>query len=199
MYASPLLRAHATAQFVHQHQPHPKPPLKLNPHLREQHFGVAEGHPWLLHAPEGIPLETLFEQKIFPVLEGRDEKYPEAESLNDLALRAHVTIRECVLPHLPDAPIPEDQHSGIHVALASHGLCIGELISALVALDPEADKGQTHYGLLNTAWTRVDIRVRVSILSHLLPLKECVQVNPLSRMGTMALWIPRIRQRSKFA
>ena len=144
---------------------------------------MAEGHSWLLHAPEGTPIETLFEQNIFPVLYGRDEKYPEAESLNDLACRAQVAIRECVLPHLPSAPIPEDQHSGVHVALASHGLCIGELILALIALDPEADKGQAHYGLLNTAWTRVDIRVRVSIFSRLLPLME---FTPLLRMGTMA-------------
>jgi len=148
---------------VHQHQPHPKPPLKLSPHLREQNFGVAEGHPWVLHAPEGTPNEILFEQKIFPVLYGRDEKYPKAESLNELARRAQVAIRECVLPHLPTAPIPEDQHSGVHVALASHGLCIGELVSAVIALDPEADKEQTHYGLENTAWTRLDVRVRVSI------------------------------------
>ncbi|KAJ3478223.1 hypothetical protein NLJ89_g12385 [Agrocybe chaxingu] len=33
-------------------------------------------------------------------------------------------------------------------------------MSALIRLDPEAKKGQKYSGLLNTAWTRVEIRVR---------------------------------------
>jgi broad specificity phosphatase PhoE len=148
---------------VHQHQPHPKPPLKVNPNLREQHFGIAEGHPWVPDAPKDVPIETLFEEKIFPVRHGRDGKFPEGESLDDLAFRSEVAIRECVLTHLPHSPVPEDQDSGVHVALASHGLCIGEMVSALIRLDPEADQEKTYFGLKNTAWTRVDIRVRVSI------------------------------------
>jgi broad specificity phosphatase PhoE len=111
--------------------------------------------------PEGIPIETLFEQKVFPVRHRRDEKFPEGESLDDLACRAEVAIQECVLPHLLHAPIPEDQHSGLHVALVSHRACIGEMMLALIRLDPEADQERTQYpGPLNAAWTRVDIRVR---------------------------------------
>jgi len=176
MYASPSLRAHATAQFVHQHQPHPKPLLKVNPNLREQHFGAAEGNTWVLDAPEGIPIETLYEQKIFPVLHGLDEKFPGGESLNDLARRAEVAIQECVWPHLPHIPVSEDQSPGIHVALASHGLCIGQMVSALIRLDPEADQKKTYYGLKNTAWTRMDIRVRDGPVDPANPLALQVRV-----------------------
>ncbi|KAF8155658.1 phosphoglycerate mutase [Crassisporium funariophilum] len=160
IYASPLLRAHATGQSVHHHQPHPKPPFQVNPHLREQHFGIAEGHPWVITPPENVPLEQLYAQKVFPVLYQRDERFPEAESLDDLAARADVAIKECVLPHVPDAPHPVGQDSGVHIAIASHGLCIAELVGALLRLDPEADKDENYAGLMNTAWTRVVIRVK---------------------------------------
>jgi len=186
MYASPSLRAHATAQFVHQHQPHPKPQLKVNPNLREQHFGAAEGHTWVLDTPEGIPMETLFEQKIFPVLHGRNEKFPGGESLDDLARRAEVAIQECVLPHLPaHTPVSEDRYQGVHVVLASHGLCIGEMVSALIRLDPEADQKKTYYGLQNTAWTRVDVRVKVSTFRDSCCWRRVFKSAPF-RMATMA-------------
>lgn len=92
------------------------------------------------------------------MLYGREEKFPEAESLNDLARRAEVAISECVLPHLSESESKE-----VHVAIASHGLCIGELVAALIRLDPEADKKKNYTGLMNTAWTRVEVKVRVSL------------------------------------
>ncbi|KAF8962621.1 histidine phosphatase superfamily [Flammula alnicola] len=144
IYASPLLRAHTQRNSCTS--------INLTRSLLLRSTPIC--------IPEDTPLEALFEKKIFPVLDGRDEKFPEAESLDDLAVRAEIAIRECVLPHLPHAPLPEDQHSGVHVALASHGLCIGELVAALLRLDPEASENQTHYGLMNTAWTRLDVRVR---------------------------------------
>jgi len=124
---------------LHQHQPYPKPPLKVNQNLREQHFGVAEGQPWVRDAPEDIhiPIETCFQQRIS---RGRHEKFPEGESEDDLARRAEVAIRECVLPHLPYAPVPQDQYSGVHVAIASHGQAIGQMVLALIMLDPEETK-----------------------------------------------------------
>jgi len=161
IYASPLKRAHSTAQHVHKHQPAPKPSLNLNPNLREQHFGIAEGHPWVLQPPEGVSLEQLFADNIFPVLYGNEEKFPEGESFDDLSRRAAVGLQECVLPHL----VVNEQgkeHSGVHVALASHGLCIGALLSALVKLDPKAKHDRNYTGLMNTAWTRAEISVRVS-------------------------------------
>lgn len=51
----------------------------------------------------------------------------------------------------------------MHVAIASHGLCIGELVAALVRLDPDAVHTMRFTGLSNTAWTRVNVRIRVSL------------------------------------
>jgi len=174
-YASPLLRAHTTAQLVHHYQPHPKPLLQLNSHLREQGFGIAEGNPWTMETPKNFTLTELYEQKIFPALYKRNEKFPEGESLDEVALRAEAAIRECVLPHVQCSPgiIPlgsesqsdpnlkrADGESGVHVAITSHGACIAELIRALLKLDPEANQDRRYSGLWNTAWTRVEIRVR---------------------------------------
>ncbi|KAH9478518.1 2,3-bisphosphoglycerate-dependent phosphoglycerate mutase [Psilocybe cubensis] len=174
IYASPLQRAYTTAQYVQHYQRAPKPPLTTNPHLREQHFGIAEGHPWVLQQPEDVSVEELYEQKIFPVLYGREAKYPGAESLDELAQRTEIAIRECVLPHLqqqrslhPEGAQMSVQEEGecgsgdgVHVAIASHGLCIAELISALLKLDPHAPTMSRFGGLSNTAWTRMNVRIR---------------------------------------
>ncbi|KDR80143.1 hypothetical protein GALMADRAFT_62388 [Galerina marginata CBS 339.88] len=165
VYASPLLRAHATGKFVQHHQSHPQPPLTVNPDLREQHFGIAEGYPWVLQPPEDTPYEVLYEQKIFPVLYGREEKFPEGESLDDLARRAEEAVKECVLPHLPEA----HKKDGVHVAIASHGLCIGEMVPALLRLDPKANRNERHTGLMNTGWTRVEVRFRDSHIGPIDP------------------------------
>lgn len=159
IYASPLLRAYSTAQAVHRAQPAPQPSLIPNQKLREQHFGVAEGHPWVLELRPNTTAEQAFEKGIYPVLEGRAEKFPGAESLDDLARRAEEAIEECVLPHL-------SEHHGsdsndFHIAIASHGLCISELVTALLRLDPTSRRDVSYAGLLNTAWTRVNISFKV--------------------------------------
>jgi len=114
--------------------------------------------------------ELYYEQKIFPALFIRDEAFPEGESLDDLALRAEVAIRDCVLPHVQILPSVESVESNdlkqevpaVHVALFSHGNCISEMVSALLRLDPEANCDGNFLGLLNNAaWTRAEIRVRV--------------------------------------
>ncbi|GLB42120.1 putative histidine phosphatase superfamily (branch 1) [Lyophyllum shimeji] len=151
IYASPLLRAYATGKAVHEAQPL-RPPFSVNPKLREQHFGIAEGNPWLLEIPEGVTAEELMAKNIFPVLPTRADGFPEGESLEDLARRAEEAIAECVLPH-----IGED---GAHIAVASHGLCISELIAALLRLDPYSRRDISYTGLLNTAWTRLTIAQR---------------------------------------
>lgn len=164
IYASPLLRAYSTAEYVQYHQNYPMPSIKTNPHLREQYYGIAEGHPWVAQPPDSdVPLELLYEKAIFPVLHDRDAKFPESESLNDLASRAEKGIRECVLPHLQESQFPEVAHSDIHIAIASHGRCIGELLSALLRLDPEAERDLKFTKLANTAWTRMYVRIRVSL------------------------------------
>jgi broad specificity phosphatase PhoE len=151
-----LLRACATGQAVHAGQAH-KPPFAINPKLREQHFGIAEGHPWVLQAPDNVSMEELFSKNVFPVLEARDAKFPKGESLEDLARRAKEAITECVLPHI--------QEDSVHIAIASHGLCISELIAAVVRLDPDSERGRSYAGLLNTAWTRLTIALKVGTFS----------------------------------
>lgn len=98
-------------------------------------------------------MEELISKNVFPVLEARDAKYPEGESLEDLARRAEEAIRECVIPHI--------QQDGAHIAIASHGLCIGELIAAVIRLDPDSPQDVSYAGLENTAWTRLTISLKV--------------------------------------
>jgi broad specificity phosphatase PhoE len=113
------------------------------------------------------------------VLTGRNEKFPEGESLKDLEHRATEAVAECILSHLHE--------DGAHIAIASHGLCISELVAAVIRLDPELKKRTTSYtGLLNTAWTRVQLTPRVShypienLYRMLIALKETLSgpVNP---------------------
>lgn len=159
LYASPLKRALSTAQAVDDaHQDRPLA-FTINPNLREQCFGVAEGHMWLPSAPPGTTLEQLYKGGKYPTLRGRDARFDQGESLNNLARRTEQAVRECVLPHL----VKEDDGGNlrnIHVALASHGLAISEMVAALLRLDPEFKIDRSYSGLANTAWTRVRVGVR---------------------------------------
>ncbi|KAJ7064840.1 phosphoglycerate mutase [Mycena amicta] len=156
IYASNLLRADATGRAVLDAHSEPKPPFASSTKLREQHFGIAEGQPWVLSTPPGNhTLDDLFAQGIFPVLYARDAKFPEGESLDDLARRAEGAIAEFVVPHLPAAST-----GNVHIGIASHGLCISELVSALLRLDPESRRDISYAGLLNTAWTRAVVTVK---------------------------------------
>lgn len=153
IYASDLKRAHDTGKAVHTALPSPKPPFTVTPLAREQYFGDAEGHKWAISIPPDTTREALHAQNIFPVYYERHEKFPNGESLDDLRERAVDALRQCVLPHL--------ENDEGHVAIASHGLCISEMMAALVSLDPEADQTVSYRGLLNTAWTRVHVQRRV--------------------------------------
>jgi broad specificity phosphatase PhoE len=96
---------------------------------------------------------------VYPALEGDDEKFPEGESIKDLAERARTALEKFVLPHVWQAA--KEGKTGIHVAVVSHGLCIGELISELLKKSAKQG-GETHYrGLYNTAWTRVVVDIEV--------------------------------------
>ena len=68
-------------------------------------------------------------------------------------------MRECILPHVGT--------DNVHVAIASHGLCISEMVAALLRLDPGSRRDISYAGLLNTAWTRVEVQLRVGHLLHL--------------------------------
>jgi len=158
IFASPLKRAHTTAQALHDGQPEPQPPLTTSLNLREQHFGMAEGKPWTMHREKGKTLEEMYAGDLWPVPITRTERFPEGESQDDLAARAERGLQECVMPFVWKAV-----RSGVwgeHIALVSHGLCISELVAGLVKKNTEAQPERDYRGLLNTAWTRVVISVQ---------------------------------------
>lgn len=124
---------------------------------------MAEGQPWVPHSTQGDkPLEELYKEGIFPDLRGRDTKFPEGECLNDVARRAEEAIRECILPHLFD-----ESQAGAHIGLTSHGICLSETISALLRLDPETDRVTSYKGHYNTAWSRLEISLKVLSFSYI--------------------------------
>ncbi|KAK0452484.1 hypothetical protein EV421DRAFT_1769178 [Armillaria borealis] len=65
IYASPLLRAHHTGKVVQGNPPSP-PSLILNPNLREQHFGIAEGYPWCYIYPDDMSLDECYTKTSSP-------------------------------------------------------------------------------------------------------------------------------------
>ncbi|KAG7448875.1 phosphoglycerate mutase-like protein [Guyanagaster necrorhizus] len=154
IYSSPLLRARQTGEAVQSGQS-VQPMLITNPHLREQHWGIAEGRSWSSHDPQNMPLEEAFNVGVFTrtVLIDGDGKFPGGESRNDLAARADIAVKECILPNLTE----ENFENGLHIAFTSHGLCIGQLIAALLRYDASADGDISYEGLGNTAWTRVEV------------------------------------------
>ncbi|TFK26617.1 phosphoglycerate mutase [Coprinopsis marcescibilis] len=160
IYTSDLLRAHDTAKAVHDSLREPKPPFTITTSVREQHFGVAEGGVWQLDVPQDTTREELYKRGIYPIQRGRDERFEGGESLNDLARRSEMALREIVLPHL--SSLEPDQVK--HIAIASHGLAISELLAAILRLDPHSDKTKSYQGLLNTAWARVQVRIRDGIV-----------------------------------
>ena len=108
-----------------------------------------------------LTIEEHYAQKIFPVLLHRDERFPEGESLNDVAKRTTQAIRELVLPHVWKAA--REGVKGLHIAIASHGLCISELVTALLKQDSSGVEPENKYrGLWNTAWTRLAIDIKAS-------------------------------------
>lgn len=151
-------RANTTAQAILAAQPNPHPPLIVSPDLREQHFGIAEGNPWVTTGGSILDVK----HGVFPVLYGRDEKFPEGESLDDLGCRAEKAVEELLLPWVWDPKKSWGKREGeVHLAVVSHGLCISELVAALVRMDADGyGQGRDYRGLLNTAWTRVTIGVK---------------------------------------
>ena len=177
IYASTLKRALWTGQAVRDAQDDPKPPLTESLLLREQYFGEAEGHPWSWNQTPGLSLEEHFAKGIWPVLHERSQNFPGGESLEDLAVRASKAIDELVMPHIWQAA--REGKVGVNIALASHGLCISELIPALLVKDESGHHpGDKYKGLHNTAWTRVTVQVKVYnnlplVLSSTLKIEAC--------------------------
>ncbi|KAI0036441.1 histidine phosphatase superfamily, partial [Vararia minispora EC-137] len=170
IYASPLKRAFTTAQAIYDAQPSPKPSFTESVLIREQHFGVAEGKPWTYNHEPGLSLEEHFARGIWPVLTGDDERFPDGESHNDLAARADMAIEELVMPHVWQAA--REGRKGVHVALVSHGLCISHLITQLLKRNAAEHPGGDYRGLLNTAWSRVEVDVKASKEGEPMEIRE---------------------------
>jgi len=133
IYCSDLKRANSTAKAIYAAQAEPKPLFEVSPELREQHFGIAEGQPWTIHNDGGMDIAN----KIFPVPVGRAEKFPEGESLDDLAERAGRIIKEFIMPWINDTGKTWGKKEGnVHIAIVSHGLCIYEVRVALIFPHP---------------------------------------------------------------
>jgi broad specificity phosphatase PhoE len=73
-------------------------------------------------------LAQLFSEGQYPVLAHRHEKFPQGESLDDLAQRAEKAIQELVMPHVWKAS--KEGKKGAQLAVVSHGLCISEVRTA---------------------------------------------------------------------
>jgi len=158
IYASNLLRAHSTAIALLDAQTHdPKPPLILSPLLREHHFGVAEGRRYTTFG------ELDIQRGVFPVLKGRDAKFPEGESLNDVQRRAEQALDELLMPHIHAAKgkSPAD----VRIAVVSHGLCIAELLSVIFSRTGTPTT-QSFRGLHNTAYTTIQAGIKVHFPSN---------------------------------
>ncbi|KAG8768034.1 hypothetical protein FRC16_007179 [Serendipita sp. 398] len=127
----------------------------VNPLLREQNFGIAEGKPWAA-APSSAD-ET--EEEIYYSIYTRHEKFPEGESLDDLAERADKALDETVWPHVQQA-LASGEHRDIHIVVVSHGLTISELVAALLRRSPILPSSVKSYrGLHNTGWTQLAIDI----------------------------------------
>ena len=163
IHTSDLKRAFWTAQALYDAQNDHKPTFDSSELLREQHFGVAEGKPWLYSSSRNVNLEEEMAKGVYPTLHGSDDKFPGGESINELGQRAHRAITNLVLPHVWQTA--NEGKTGIHVAVVSHGLCISQMISELLKMSANQAIGVMNYrGLLNTAWTRLVIDIEVRML-----------------------------------
>jgi len=163
IHTSDLKRALWTAQALRDAQKDHGPTFNSSELLREQHFGIAEGKPWLYSSSRNVNLEEEMAKGVYPELRGSDDKFPGGESINDLGQRAHRAITTLVLPHVWQAA--KEGKTDIHVAVVSHGLCISQMISEFLKMSAKQAIGIASYrGLLNTAWTRLVIDIEVRML-----------------------------------
>lgn len=141
-------------------QPEPKPHFRVDRVLREQCVGDAEGHSFLFERVPQKSLEDHFRDRQYPILFDRTQRFPNGESSNDVAARAERAINDLVLkPYLPRAISGSND---VHVAVVSHGVCISELIPVLLKRDNGGVPPSNYRHLLNTAWTRITVQVKVT-------------------------------------
>jgi len=149
IFSSPLKRAHTTAMQILEQQD-PKPAFEESVLLKEQHFGVAEGHPW---AGSRSTSSTAMKDH-YPPMEGRNGKFPEGESRDDVGARASQAIDLLIMPRVLTAQGMAEQAS--HVLVVAHGIFIAELLRELVRRrSGGANENPRFSGLVNTGWTRI--------------------------------------------
>ena len=114
-------------------------------------FELSPGLTWEQHAAGGIYLAKYSD----------DDRFPEGESIKDLAERARMALEKLVLPHVWQAA--KEGKTGIHIAIVSHGLCISELISELLNWDGKKGRntGSEYSDIPNARWIRVVIDIEV--------------------------------------
>ncbi|KAF8606805.1 phosphoglycerate mutase-like protein [Ceratobasidium sp. AG-I] len=146
MFASDLKRAHTTALAIHSGQPDPKPPLTVTQLIREQHFGEAEGKPWM-----GGQGQTQWAQPA-----GRDGRFKDGESLDDVGRRGDEFFEKFLAPLVKQAA--GKKAGEVNVVVVSHGIAIAETLGSLVRHSVHVNndgRGGGFRGLHNTAWTRI--------------------------------------------
>ncbi|KJA21242.1 hypothetical protein HYPSUDRAFT_42386 [Hypholoma sublateritium FD-334 SS-4] len=162
MYSSDLLRAKTTANAVKRKQRgNPNLLLREFTILREQNFGAGEGMKFSKKKP-GMSLTDHYSKGKFPALYTRHERFPEGESLDDLAQRADTVINDILFPHLLEE---KEEDVTRTIAVVSHGLFIGELLAAILRRSHERDATFNHHhfrGMKNTAWTEVAVSLKHS-------------------------------------
>ncbi|KAG1746922.1 phosphoglycerate mutase [Suillus lakei] len=171
IYASPLKRAATTAALVLAAQPAPQPPHDFTiESIKEQNFGVAEGKPWCF--PDNRTFKSLAEY----MSEGKyptprpGERFTDGESDEDLATRAMQAVDDVIMPHVRSAARAGRAE---HIALVSHGLCIGALICALLKDSGDVAPTREYTGMQNTAWARVVIEIQgVADDTPMIPLAD---------------------------
>jgi broad specificity phosphatase PhoE len=151
IYASPFKRANSTALKVLEFQAEPKPSFTTDPNIREQHFGEAEGHPWL---PPHLDEKTNAPE-VYPAILDRNGKFPNGESLNDVAARTDVAIQNNIIPSVLKGKGKNADET--HILFVSHGIAISETIGALLRRSVGNIPNQHRKGLVNTGWTRLII------------------------------------------
>jgi broad specificity phosphatase PhoE len=196
IYCSDLLRAHTTAETLRDSQPAFANPLHsdqtssattetyqtpfiVSPLLREQNFGVAEGNQWSWSPDPQLTTEEHYARGVYPAITDRSGKFPEGESLDDLASRADRVLDELLLPEVWKAI--ESGERGVMIAVVSHGLCITydrayslwcslltctqcrELMSAFMRRDCGLgdNMGGRYRGMMNTGWHRILVEMKV--------------------------------------
>lgn len=65
--------------------------------------------------------------KGFPKPDGRDGKFPEGESLNEVAVRANRALEELIMPWVYSEDNYGKAEGEVHLVVVSHGIFISEV------------------------------------------------------------------------